>query len=673
MFRLTPGLILGLTLCWATCLPTDCFGQTEHKERLWIDNTGGFRIRATFLEVKDGNVILRRADNKQRITVPLRRLSDRDREHVRKIMEPEPKPETDTDAKKGQESESGENPPRDTEVKRPVEESESAEKEQPKPIVPDPPPGETTESDSEEKQATQTGEQSTDVGQSTDSGQSIETGQSTESDSVGTAEEMESQTPAGPESGEPPVDPANNVEDSGQSSSEQPNSGQSGSTEAMDNPVEGDQTSNDDSSETTEPNDGSVPSSVIPFKRSEDSEAKTEDGGEMESSDPDTSTATDPPPELDLPVMDDAGEERSDSEKVSQGAAELDSTDPATPDPATPDPTTPETAGNPEAEADLPSDNGMEAATEPGNSDNVEMESGDAEPPVVAETATQPVLDDRTSEEEELTPIDMALISVQDEDTSGSWANLSDEQLIGLIQLSGTLNWKGKVGVSHTLQPLPPNFEFVIGMRGAELQDAICNIGFVEINSLIDDQDNEYQPLPVPEGIQVATQNWMPPRRGTAGRLETSEIQPVYVNVEFPRPEVVPKSIKSVDGRFRVLLASQRRVVKIKDVSANQGLVEHPVLSDKGLDVVVSRPDDITMVVQITGDVTQVMDVKLEGVPEDDLGEIQMHVRGTNFYQFNFISTVPPDVDVDIRLVDETRTLSIPFHFERLQFSPDIR
>lgn len=49
--------------------------------REWTDNTGKFRIRATLMKVENAKVTLRKEDGKE-ITVPVERLSDKDRAYL---------------------------------------------------------------------------------------------------------------------------------------------------------------------------------------------------------------------------------------------------------------------------------------------------------------------------------------------------------------------------------------------------------------------------------------------------------------------------------------------------------------------------------------------------------------------------------------------------------------
>src|SRR3954465_4052156 len=52
------------------------------EERTWTDTTGKFKVAGEFVEVQDGKALLRRADGKE-IKVPLKRLSDADRQFVK--------------------------------------------------------------------------------------------------------------------------------------------------------------------------------------------------------------------------------------------------------------------------------------------------------------------------------------------------------------------------------------------------------------------------------------------------------------------------------------------------------------------------------------------------------------------------------------------------------------
>lgn len=53
--------------------------------RTWTDSTGAYRIEAEFVDVIEGNVHLRRTDGSV-IAVPLDKLSDADRDHVKRVL-----------------------------------------------------------------------------------------------------------------------------------------------------------------------------------------------------------------------------------------------------------------------------------------------------------------------------------------------------------------------------------------------------------------------------------------------------------------------------------------------------------------------------------------------------------------------------------------------------------
>jgi len=57
----------------------------EGKPRLWTDATGSFKIAATFVEFKDGNVVLK-TDQGRAIQVPVSKLSARDQKFVRDLL-----------------------------------------------------------------------------------------------------------------------------------------------------------------------------------------------------------------------------------------------------------------------------------------------------------------------------------------------------------------------------------------------------------------------------------------------------------------------------------------------------------------------------------------------------------------------------------------------------------
>jgi hypothetical protein len=70
-------------------------------------------------------------------------------------------------------------------------------------------------------------------------------------------------------------------------------------------------------------------------------------------------------------------------------------------------------------------------------------------------------------------------------------------------------------------------------------------------------------------------------------------------------------------------------------------------------------------VVQVTGDIDRVSDVTLT-VDDQDVGENRMTTRNVRFFQFSFLSTIPPNLDLQVRLVRQSRELTVPFRFESL-------
>ncbi len=68
---------------WALllCLPL----ARAQEERTWTDNTGRYRVKATFVKISEDKVYLRRADTGNVISVPLSRLSAADRKLAREL------------------------------------------------------------------------------------------------------------------------------------------------------------------------------------------------------------------------------------------------------------------------------------------------------------------------------------------------------------------------------------------------------------------------------------------------------------------------------------------------------------------------------------------------------------------------------------------------------------
>ena len=72
-------------ICWTGCalysLPLDLV-MGQDSPRTWTDNTGKYKIEATFVKVENGQVELKRADNGKVVKLPLSRLSDADKKYV---------------------------------------------------------------------------------------------------------------------------------------------------------------------------------------------------------------------------------------------------------------------------------------------------------------------------------------------------------------------------------------------------------------------------------------------------------------------------------------------------------------------------------------------------------------------------------------------------------------
>ena len=69
----------------AVLIPLVC--ATTTTARTWSDKSGKFRVDAEFVKVEDDVVSLKRTDTGATIQVPLARLSEADREHVRGLLD----------------------------------------------------------------------------------------------------------------------------------------------------------------------------------------------------------------------------------------------------------------------------------------------------------------------------------------------------------------------------------------------------------------------------------------------------------------------------------------------------------------------------------------------------------------------------------------------------------
>ena len=246
---------------------------------------------------------------------------------------------------------------------------------------------------------------------------------------------------------------------------------------------------------------------------------------------------------------------------------------------------------------------------------------------------------------------------------------LNDQQLVDSLELTGELRWRGRVGIRHDLVAVSPNVELVIGMNGSQFLDAVSSVGFVRIDSMTDNNQATYAPSVYAPRMPNPVTGWIAPRR-SALKIQDGP-SPVYVDVEFPRPEELPDALSDVRGEFKVAMVEQSNVITIDSVVQNNGVLNHESLVDKGLQVVVSIPDPMTIVARVAGDTNAVMDMRIPGVASSDVGVNQMSVGDEVYFQFNFIRRVPEGVALDIRLVDKVRTLTVPFSFASIPFEKE--
>ncbi|MDG2012938.1 MAG: hypothetical protein P8J33_05500 [Pirellulaceae bacterium] len=246
-----------------------------------------------------------------------------------------------------------------------------------------------------------------------------------------------------------------------------------------------------------------------------------------------------------------------------------------------------------------------------------------------------------------------------------SWVGLSDQELKQVIQVSGELKWKGLYRWKPDFNIAPPNFELVLGTRGAKWLDSVFNIGFVKIDSFVDKEGEKHQPLSVPPGVEDPLEDWVFPASGKKESTASKSGRSLFVNLEFPRPEKIPFEAVSVKGSLKLNLATEYEVITINNIAQVTGRLELPELTKRGMEITVSRPSDITIMVEIIGNSKRVADVKIIGDTEA-VGETQVVIPGKAYFQIDFLSAISNELDLRIRLVKESRELTLPFEMDSM-------
>ena len=628
MLRLTLGRI-SLAIILTGLISVSAFAQEKIEKRVWEDNTGKFKIEAEFVEVREvpngageleAKVFLRRIDNNKLIEVPLKRLCEADIAHVESLVNPakeaEPKEMTPTES-------AGVQPPTTPPTTPPP--TTPAKRE---------PPVETTPPRNTEPPVRNTEPPVN----NTAPGNSVPS----TTPSTGSAPPANSTPDLNSQPGSTTKPPATTTTPRNTIPQFTPRNGNRATNEQMSDDGTGTDLPSTTPSETppatTSPQPpsnsgggaGDLPSSVLPFKRggsgdssqnSEEppiaSEARTDAIGSVNSSmTPPAGTSEMQPP--------------SDSTGVETPSVETPSFESPTFDPPVGD----------TANAN-PSGNAPSTAT-----------AAPRRPVKIA-----------------LPPIDPASVSMKVETSPLASQQLNDQQLVDSLELTGELRWRGRVGIRHDLVAVSPNVELVIGMNGSQFLDAVSSVGFVRIDSMTDNNQATYAPSVYAPRMPNPVTGWIAPRR-SALKIQDGP-SPVYVDVEFPRPEELPDALSDVRGEFKVAMVEQSNVITIDSVVQNNGVLNHESLVDKGLQVVVSIPDPMTIVARVAGDTNAVMDMRIPGVASSDVGVNQMSVGDEVYFQFNFIRRLPEGVALDIRLVDKVRTLTVPFSFASIPFEKE--
>ena len=259
--------------------------------------------------------------------------------------------------------------------------------------------------------------------------------------------------------------------------------------------------------------------------------------------------------------------------------------------------------------------------------------------------------------------ISAAQVKVKTVINEESWVGMSEQELNQVIQVSGKLKWKGLYRWGADFRPQPANFELVLGTRGAKWLDSVFNIGFVEIDSFVDKAGTKHQPSRVPPGIENPLEGWVFPEVGKDASEAAKSGQALFVNLEFPRPERVPFEATSVKGSLKLNLATEYDVITIDDIAQTKGRLELPELAKMGMEITISRPGNLTIMVAISGDTKRVADVKVVGETAA-VGETRLVIPDKAYFQIDFISEISEELGLEIRLVKASRELTLPFEME---------
>ena len=270
---------------------------------------------------------------------------------------------------------------------------------------------------------------------------------------------------------------------------------------------------------------------------------------------------------------------------------------------------------------------------------------------------------DQTVESVDVPVISAEQVKLKTVINEGSWVGMSDRDLNQVIQVSGKLKWKGLYRWGANFRPQPANFELVLGARGAKWLDSVFNIGFVEIDSFVDQTGAEHQPSRIPPGIENPLEGWVFPELGKDASEATKSGQALFVNLEFPRPEQVPFEVASVKGSLKLNLATEYDVITIDNIAQKKGRLELPELAKMGMEITISRPGDLTIMVAISGDTNRVADVKVVG-ETGALGETKVVIPNKAYFQIDFITEISEELRLEIRLVKTSRELTLPFEME---------
>lgn len=275
-------------------------------------------------------------------------------------------------------------------------------------------------------------------------------------------------------------------------------------------------------------------------------------------------------------------------------------------------------------------------------------------------------------EQVELAAIPAQKVDVKIAPVDASWSATSDAMLSQLATVSGELRWHKIIRptTKETRDRVPMNFELVVGASGAEFLESAYRVGFVEVSSFICNENEAPPRFTMPPGIPDPVNGWVFPQNGRRGKVSADRWERVFAGVQYESPASLPLEVKSVKGSMKLKLATEYENITIANIGETEGRLELPSLQERGVQVSVRRIDDVSIVVQMQGNLDDVADVNLVGeIP--NTAKSRVRFRDRVFFQFDFLSKIPTDLALQIQLVNGSREVTLPFDLSNLVLRPE--